>query len=78
MNAGSDDELNEQDSISLMEGFDAMRRCLKVMLNRRGKPDDEIESIIGGLTWSDGAPSDPLMWGDWVAAIRSVRSGRVD
>jgi hypothetical protein len=71
-------ELNEQDSISLMEGFDAMRHFLRMMLHRRGRPDDEIEFMIGGLTWSDGAPNDPLMWGDWVAAVRSVQNGQTD
>lgn len=65
-----------QDNISVMEGFDAARLFLRAVLQRRGKQDDEIEFILGGMMWADGAPNDPLMWDDWLAAIRSLRNGQ--
>ncbi|MGM4907218.1 hypothetical protein AB8B21_00795 [Tardiphaga sp. 866_E4_N2_1] len=70
--------LNEQDSISVMEGFEAVRLFLRSVLRRRGKQDDEIDFILGGLMWGDGAPNDPLMWDDWLAAIQSLRDGQAD
>jgi hypothetical protein len=62
------------DTITVVEGFNAMRMFLVTALRRQGKRDEEIEFIVGGLTWTDGAPTDPMMWGDWLAAIGSLRS----
>jgi hypothetical protein len=67
--------MNESDTITLMEGFDAIQIFLETVLRRHGKRDEELEFILGGLSWSDGAPADPIMWGDWLAAVQAARSG---
>ena len=68
------------DTITVVEGYDAMRIFLETIWRRHGKTADEIELLIGGLKWADGTPVDPTMWGDWLAAVQIVRTGpkRVD
>lgn len=62
------------DTITVIEGFNAMRSFLEIVLRRQGKRDEDIEFIVGSLNWADGAPTDPMMWGDWLAIIQSLRS----
>ena len=64
------------DTITLVEGFDAMRIFLETVWRRHGKSNEEIEFVLGGLTWPDGSPADPTMWADWLAAVEVARSGR--
>ena len=64
------------DTITLVEGYDAMRIFLESISLRLGKTDEEIDFIVAGLKWADGAPVDPAMWQDWLAAVQITCSGR--
>ena len=56
--------MNATDTITLIEGYDAMRIFLESVSLRLGKTDEEIDFIVGGLKWADGSPVDPTMWQD--------------
>jgi len=64
------------DTITLREGYDAMRFFLEMVWRRLGKTDEEIALMLGALKWADGAPVDPTMWEDWLVAVQVARSGR--
>ena len=68
--------MNATDTITLIEGYDAMRIFLETVLLRLGKTDEEIDFIVGGLKWADGSPVDPTMWQDWLAAVQITCSCR--
>jgi hypothetical protein len=68
--------MNATDTITLIEGYDAMRIFLETVLLRVGKTDEEIDFIVGGLKWADGSPVDPTMWQDWLAAVQITCSCR--
>jgi hypothetical protein len=68
--------MNATDTITLIEGYDAMRIFLETVLLRVGKTDEEIDFIMGGLKWADGSPVDPMMWQDWLAAVQITCSCR--
>jgi hypothetical protein len=68
--------MNATDTITLIEGYDAMRIFLETVLRRLGKTDEEIDFIVGGLKWADGSPMDPTMWQDWLAAVQITCSCR--
>jgi hypothetical protein len=65
------------DTITVVEGYDAMRIFLETVSRRHGKTDEEIEFIIGGLKWADGSPVAPTMWRDWLAAVQVICSCRI-
>jgi hypothetical protein len=67
--------MNATDTITLIEGYDAMRIFLETVLLRLGKTDEEIDFIVGGLKWADGSPVDPAMWQDWLAAVQFTCGG---
>jgi hypothetical protein len=69
-------KMNATDTITLIEGYDAMRIFLETVLLRLGKTDEEIDFIVAGLKWTDGAPVDPAMWQDWLAAVQIACGGR--
>jgi hypothetical protein len=64
------------DTITIVEGYDAMRIFLETIWRRDGKTDEEIELLVGALKWVDGTPVDPTMWEDWLAALQAARVGR--
>jgi hypothetical protein len=64
------------DTITVVEGYDAMRIFLEAVWRRHGETGNEIDFILGGLKWADGTPVDPTMWQDWLAAVETVRSER--
>src|ERR1700733_5029768 len=68
--------MNATDTITLIEGYDAMRIFLDTVWLRLGKTGEEIDFIVAGLKWTDGAPVDPAMWQDWLAAVQITSSGR--
>jgi hypothetical protein len=68
--------MNPTDTITLIEGYDAMRVFLETVSLRLGKTDEGINFIVGGLKWTDGSPEDPTMWKDWLAAVQITCSGR--
>ena len=68
--------MNATDTITLIEGYDAMRIFLETVSLRLGKTDEEIDFIVGGLKWADGSPVDPAMWQDWLAAVQITWDGR--
>ncbi|SDS79400.1 hypothetical protein SAMN05444158_3233 [Bradyrhizobium canariense] len=68
--------MNPTDTITLIEGYDAMRVFLETVSLRLGKTDEEVDFIVGGLKWADGAPVDPAMWQDWLAAVQITCSCR--
>ena len=55
-------KMNAADTVTLIEGYDAIRIFLETVLLRFGKTDEEIDLIVAGLKWADGAPVDPAMW----------------
>jgi len=63
------------DTITVAEGYDAMRIFLGAIWRRHGKTAGEIELLIGGLKWADGTPVDPTMWEDWLSAVQIARTG---
>ena len=62
------------DTITVVEGYDAMRIFLETVWRCHGKTDEEIELLLGGLKWADGTPVDPTMWEDWLTALKTVCS----
>jgi hypothetical protein len=62
------DVMKAIDTITVVEGYEAMRIFLETVRRRHGDPGGQIELIIGGLKWADGTPVDPTMWEDWLAA----------
>jgi hypothetical protein len=64
------------DTITLIEGCDAMRIFLETVSLRLSKTDEEIDFIVGSLKWADGSPVDPAMWQDWLAAVQITCSCR--
>jgi hypothetical protein len=68
--------MNPTDTITLIEGYDAMRIFLETVLPRLGKTDEETGLIVAGLKWADGAPVDPAMWQDWLAAVHIACGAR--
>ena len=68
--------MNATDTITLIEGYDAMRIFLETVSLRLGTTDEEIDLIVGGLKWADGSPVDPTMWQDWLAAVQITCSCR--
>jgi hypothetical protein len=68
--------MNATDTITVVEGYDAMRIFLETVSLRLGKNDEEIDFIVGGLKWADGSPVDPTMWQDWLAAVQIICSCR--
>jgi hypothetical protein len=63
-------KMNATDTITLIEGYDAMRTILETVSPRLGKTQEEIALIVAGLRWADGAPVDPAMWQDWLEAVQ--------
>jgi hypothetical protein len=68
--------MNASDTITLMEGYGAMRTFLETVSLRLGKTNEEIDLIVASLKWVDGAPVDPGMWEDWLAAVQIACGGR--
>ena len=64
------------DIITVVEGYDAMRILLETVRRRHGDAAGQIELVIGGLKWADGAPVDPTLWADWLAAVQTARVER--
>ena len=64
------------DTITLVEGYDAMRIFLETVRRRHGDAAGQIELVIGGLKWADGSPVDPTLWADWLAAAQTARVER--
>ena len=64
------------DTITVAEGYEAMRICLETIWRRHGKDADQIEFVIAGLKWADGSPVDPTMWEDWLAAVQIACAGQ--
>lgn len=71
-------QMNATDSITVIEGYDAMRIFLETALLRLGKTDEEIALIVASLKWADGAPVDPTMWEGWLAAVQIASMGRLN
>jgi hypothetical protein len=62
------------DTITVIEGYDAMRIFLEAVWRRHDKPIEEIAFLLRSLKWADGSPVDPTMWQDWLAAVQIVVS----
>lgn len=46
-----------------------MRVFLETVWRREGKAPEDIAFLLGGSTWADGTPADPI-WQDWLMAVR--------
>ena len=60
------------DTITVIEGYDAMRVFLETVWRGHDKPVEEITFVLGGLKWADGSPVDPAVCGDrtWRFRVR--------
>ena len=70
--------MQSDDTITLAEAYDAMRIFLETIWHRLDKPQEEIAFLLAGLKWADGAPVDPAMWQDWLAAAQSVKEDTLE
>jgi hypothetical protein len=66
--------LTASDTITVIEGFDAMRIFLATVWRRHGRDPEDIAFVLGGAKWADGAPVDAAMWEDWLAATVACRA----
>jgi hypothetical protein len=62
------------DTITVIEGYDAIRVFLEAVWRRHGKPVEQIAFLLGSLKWADGTPVDPTSWQDWQAAVQMAVS----
>lgn len=65
-----------QDTISIEQGFAAMRHFLNAFWERGGKPDDSMPMLLSWIDagmWADGSPADPAMWSDWLNAVEATQ-----
>jgi len=62
------------DTITVIEGYDAIRVFLETVWRRHGRPVDQIAFLLGSVRWADGAPIDPTTWQDWLAAVQMAVS----
>jgi hypothetical protein len=65
--------MQANDTITLIEAYDAMRIFVETVWRRMDKPQEEVAFLLAGLKWADGSPVDPVMWQNWLAAAQSVR-----
>jgi hypothetical protein len=70
--------MQPNDTLTLVEAYDAMRIFVETVWRRLDKPQEEIAFLLAGLKWADGAPVDPAMWQDWLAAVQSVTEETVE
>jgi hypothetical protein len=70
--------MQPNDTITLVEAYDAMRLFVAIVWRRLGKPKEEIAFLLAGLKWVDGSPVDPAMWQDWLAAAQSLKEETID
>ena len=68
--------MQPNDKITLAEAYDAMRIFVETVWRRLDRPQEEIAFLLAGLKWVDGAPVDPAMWQDWLAAVQTTCGGR--
>jgi hypothetical protein len=65
----------ERRQIAELKAYDAMCRFLERYWESRGKQDDGIAILLGGLNRElrrSGLPVDPAMWSDWQRAVDHV------
>jgi hypothetical protein len=67
-------EQQATDTITLIEGFDAVRVFLEIVWCRLDNAPEEIAYLMGACRWADGSPVDPTTWEDWLTAVRKSRS----
>lgn len=65
--------MQANDTITLIEAYDAMRIFVETVWRRMGKPQEEVAFLLAGLKWADGSPVDPAMWQNWLTAAQSVK-----
>jgi hypothetical protein len=71
-------QLKATDTVTVLEGFDAVRIFLEAVWQRQGKNVAEIAFVLGATQWEDGTPVDPAIWEDWLMAVHICRSRVVD
>jgi hypothetical protein len=62
------------DTITVIEGYDAIRVFIETVWRRHGRPVEQIAFLLGSLKWADGTPVDPASWQDWQAAVQMAVS----
>ncbi|MDI3562566.1 hypothetical protein [Bradyrhizobium sp. Arg816] len=65
--------MQANDTITLIEAYDAMRIFVETVWRRMDKPQEEVAFLLAGLKWADGSPVDPAMWQNWLTAAHSVK-----
>jgi hypothetical protein len=69
-----EETIKATDTMTVVEGFDAMRAFLEAVWLRQGKDAAEVAYVLGGSRWPDGTPADPTIWEEWLLAVRACRS----
>jgi hypothetical protein len=67
-------QVKPTDTMTVLEGFDAVRIFLEAVWERQGKDAAEISFIVGVARWEDGTPADLTIWDDWLMAVQICRS----
>jgi hypothetical protein len=62
------------DTITVIEGYDAIRVFIETVWRRHGRPVEQIAFLLGSLKWADGTPVDSASWQDWQAAVQMAVS----
>ncbi|PAY09607.1 hypothetical protein CK489_03150 [Bradyrhizobium sp. UFLA03-84] len=70
--------MQPNDTITLVEAYDTMRIFVEAVWRRVDRPQEEVAFLLAGLKWADGAPVDPAMWQDWLAAVHSATKEAID
>ena len=66
-------------SLTELEAYDAMLAFLDAYWRRGGPTSDDIAVLCGSISrdvWVNGQPLDIAQWGDWLAAIETVKARR--
>jgi hypothetical protein len=68
--------LTASDTITVIEGLDAMRILLTMVWRRLDRDPRNIAFVLGATRLADGTPVDAAMWKDWLAATAACRPDR--
>lgn len=66
--------LTPSDTITVIEGFDAMRISPAMVWRRLARDPEDIAFVLGGAKLADGTPVDTAMSEDWLAATAACRA----
>ena len=70
--------MEEHTTFTLGEGYRAMFKFIDAYWERRGRVDDQVAVMLGSMQFGEELgptkPLDPAQWGDWIEAVKAIRS----